>query len=74
MTMNPKGASAPLKNTDNSDNSKSEGGYPDINALKKSFKEKYDKMVDDWKWKLTCTGRVVEDVIYECISDFECEQ
>ena len=44
MTMNPKGASAPLKNTDNSDNSKSEEGYPDINALKKSFKEKYDKM------------------------------
>ena len=43
MTMNPKGSLDPLKNTDNS---KSEGGYPDINALKKSFKEKYDKMVD----------------------------
>ena len=68
---NPNGASAPLKNTDNS---KSKGGDPDINALKISFKEKYDKMDDDWKWKLSCTGRVVEDVIYECISDFTCEQ
>jgi hypothetical protein len=71
MTMNSKGASAPLKNTDNS---KSERGDPDINALKNSFKEKYDKMNNDWKWQLSCTGRVVEDVIYECISDFTCEQ
>lgn len=63
--------SAPLKNTDNS---KSEGEAPDINALKISFKEKYDKFDDDRKWKLSCTGRVVEDVIYECISDFTCEQ
>lgn len=44
--MNFEGASAPLINTDNS---KSEGGDPDINTLKKSFKEKYDKMDDYWK-------------------------
>ncbi|GES95070.1 hypothetical protein GLOIN_2v1785728 [Rhizophagus clarus] len=42
-------------------------------ALKKSFKEKYDKMEDDLKWKLSCTGRFVEDVIYESVSDFTSE-
>lgn len=46
----------------------------DNNALKKSFKEKYDKMEDDLKWKLSCTGRFVEDVIYENVSDFTSEQ
>ncbi|CAG8741743.1 5213_t:CDS:2, partial [Funneliformis caledonium] len=30
-------------------------------------------MEDDMKWKLVCTGRVVEDIIYESISDFKSE-
>ncbi|CAB4402388.1 unnamed protein product [Rhizophagus irregularis] len=46
----------------------------DNNALKKSFKEKYDKMEDDLKWKLSCMRRFVEDVIYENVSDFTSEQ
>ena len=45
-----------------------------VGTLKKFFKEKYDKMEDSLKWKLKCTGHVVEDVLYECISDFTSEQ
>ncbi|CAG8621598.1 14686_t:CDS:2 [Dentiscutata erythropus] len=41
---------------------------------KKRFDEEYNKMKDSLKWKLKCTGRVVEDTIYECMSDFTSEQ
>ncbi|RIA87847.1 hypothetical protein C1645_827212 [Glomus cerebriforme] len=42
----------------------------DNNSLKKLFKEKYNKMEDDWKWKLSCMGHIMEDVIYKNISNF----
>ncbi|CAG8640635.1 226_t:CDS:2, partial [Diversispora eburnea] len=41
--------------------------------LKESFDKEYDKMKDHLKWKLNCTGRVVEDILYECMSDFTSE-
>jgi len=46
----------------------------DVGTLEKSFKEKYHQMKDEFKWKLQCSGRVVEDVLYECISDFTSEK
>ncbi|KAI9245246.1 hypothetical protein BDA99DRAFT_290330 [Phascolomyces articulosus] len=30
----------------------------------KKFKEEYDKMIDENKWTLSCSGRKVEDVLY----------
>ncbi|CAG8681919.1 13622_t:CDS:2, partial [Funneliformis mosseae] len=45
----------------------------DINIDGTSFSEKYNQMKDELKWKLQCTGRVVEDVLYESISNFTSE-
>ncbi|CAB4488738.1 unnamed protein product [Rhizophagus irregularis] len=49
--------------------------FEDVNtsSYEKSFKEKYNKMNDDLKWKLQCTGRVVEDVLFNSISNFTSE-
>ncbi|CAG8621522.1 4564_t:CDS:2, partial [Diversispora eburnea] len=41
--------------------------------IKESFDKEYGKMKDHLKWKLSCTGRVVEDILYECMSDFTSE-
>lgn len=46
----------------------------DTSSYEKSFKKKYNKMNDDLKWKLQCTGRVVEDVLFNSISNFTSEQ
>jgi hypothetical protein len=48
--------------------------YLNDDDFKLSFKEKYENMDDVLKWKLSCTGRVVEDVIYESISRLDYEQ
>ncbi|GBC28003.2 hypothetical protein GLOIN_2v1785728 [Rhizophagus irregularis DAOM 181602=DAOM 197198] len=45
----------------------------DTSSYEKSFKKKYNKMNDDLKWKLQCTGRVVEDVLFNSISNFTSE-
>ncbi|RGB24223.1 hypothetical protein C1646_773383 [Rhizophagus diaphanus] len=45
----------------------------DTSSFEKSFEEKYNKMNDDLKWKLQCTGRVVEDVLYNSIKNFTSE-
>ncbi|CAG8548246.1 10741_t:CDS:10 [Cetraspora pellucida] len=37
--------------------------------LKKAFDKEYAKMKDHLKWKLQCTGRVVEDTLYEYVDD-----
>ncbi|CAG8578678.1 2772_t:CDS:10, partial [Paraglomus occultum] len=45
----------------------------DPSASKKSFVENYNQMKNELKWTLKSTGRVVEDVLYENISDFMSE-
>ncbi|CAG8471208.1 2286_t:CDS:10 [Diversispora eburnea] len=41
--------------------------------LENSFNKEYNKMKNHLKWKLKSTGRVVEDTLYECMSDFTSE-
>ncbi|CAG8675029.1 14938_t:CDS:2 [Funneliformis caledonium] len=43
----------------------------DINIYGKSFSEKYNQMKDE---NLQCTGRVIEDVLYESTSNFTSER